>query len=100
MNRVPKQVPYQDFQKCVRPVPYVTQREEVRYRNQTQSYTTLVPRMTTKMMPVTRRVPKTVYINEVTTVPMWETAMVPEIRQRSVRIPYKVQIPQTTYRNE
>jgi len=100
VNRVPRQMPYQDLEKRVRPVPYVTQREEVRYTNSKQSYSTLVPRLRTKMVPVTRRVPKTVYVNETTTVPRQETVMVPEIRQRNVRIPYKVQIPQTRYRNQ
>jgi len=100
MDKIPKQMPYTDVEKRVRSVPYVTQREEVRYTNTNQSYSTLVPKVQTKMVPVTRRVPKTVWVNETTTVPQQETVMVPTIRHRNVRIPYKVQIPQTKYRNE
>jgi hypothetical protein len=100
VNKVPKQMPYQDVEKRVRSVPYITHKEEVRYTNTNQPYTTMVPRIRTKMVPVTRRVPKTVYVNETTTVPRQETVMVPEIRQRNVRIPYKVQVPETKYRNQ
>jgi len=100
VNRIPKQMPYQEIEKRVRSVPYITQREEVRYTNTNQSHTVMVPKIRTKMVPVTRRVPKTVYVNETTTMPRQEMVMVPEIRQRPVRIPYKVQIPQTTYQNE
>jgi len=100
VNRIPKQMPYQDLEKRVRSVPYLEQREEVRYTNTNQSHTVMVPKIRTKMVPVTRRVPKTVYVNEITTVPRQERVMVPEIRQRHVRIPYKVQVPQTKYRNE
>jgi len=100
VNKVPKQIPYQDVEKRVRSVPYITQKEEIRYTTSNQPYTTLVPRVRTKMVPVTRRVPKTVYVNETTTVPRQETVMVPEIRNRNVRIPYKVQVPETKYRNQ
>jgi len=100
VNRIAKQMPYQDLEKRVRSVPYITRKEEVRYTNTKQSHSVMVPKIRTKMVPVTRRVPKTVYVNETTTVPRQERVMVPEIRQRHVRIPYKVQIPQTKYRNE
>jgi len=100
MDKIPKQMPYTDVEKRVRSVPYVTQREEVRYTTTNQSYSTLVPKVQTKMVPVTRRVPKTVWVNETTAVPQQETVMVPTIRNRNIRIPYKVQIPQTKYRNE
>jgi len=100
VNRIPKKMPYQDLEKRVRSVPYITQKEEVRYTNTNQSHTVMVPKIRTRMVPVTRRVPKTVYVNETTTMPRQERVMVPEIRQRHVRIPYKVQIPHTKYRNE
>jgi len=100
VNKVRKQLPYQDVEARTRAVPYITNREEVRYTNQNQQYTTLVPRVKTRMVPVTRRVPKTIYVNEVSTEPRHETVMVPEIRQRSVRIPYKVQVPETKYHNQ
>jgi len=99
-SKVRKELPYQDFETRTKPVPYTTQREEIRYVDQNQPYTTMVPRVQTKMVPVTRRVPKTVYVNETTTEPRQETVMVPEIRQRNVRVPYKVQVPETTFRNE
>jgi len=100
VDKIPKQMPYTDLEKRVRSIPYVTQREEVRYATTNQSYSTLVPKLQTKMVPITRRVPKTVWVNETTTVPQQETVMVPQIRHRNVRIPYKVNIPQTKYRNE
>jgi len=100
VNRIPKQMPYQDLERRVRSIPYITQKEEVRYTNTNQSHTVMVPKLRTKMVPVTRLVPKTVFVNEITTVPRQERIMVPETRQRNVRIPYKVQIPETKYRNE
>jgi len=100
VDKIPEQVPYQTCEARSRVVPYTSHREEVRYGDQYQNYTEMVPKQRTTHVTVKRKVPKMVYVDEEVTIPKQETFFVPEVRQRKVRVPWKVQVPETRYRNE
>jgi len=52
----------------------------------------------TKMVSVTKKVPKTIYVDVVTQEPREEQVVVNECRTKTVRIPYQVNVPETQYR--
>ena len=65
---------------------------------ETQKYTVPVPITKTRMVPVTKKVPKTVYVDFTTQVPQQYTTTTMETRERQVPVPYFVNIPETKYR--
>jgi len=97
-EQVPKRVQYTDYETRERKEPYSVKRFETAYREEDQQYTVQVPKKVTKMVKVTKRVPKTVYVNIVTEEPREETIMVSETRKRSVKIPYQKQVLDVKYR--
>merc|ERR1719259_688906 len=64
-EQVPKRVQYTDYETRERKEPFSVKRYETAYREEDQSYTIQVPKKVTKMVKVTRKVPKTVYVNVV-----------------------------------
>jgi len=73
-------------------------RYETAFRNEDQPYTIQVPKKVTKMVKVTKKVPRTVYVNMVTEEPREEIIMVPETRTRRVKIPYQKEVIDQQYR--
>merc|ERR1719464_1769401 len=73
-------------------------KSEQRTRMQNQSYQVPVQKTTTKMVSVTKKVPKTIYVDVTTQEPKQCTQTVMETRQKMVSIPYSVQVPVTKYR--
>lgn len=101
-ERVPKTVNYTDYENRTKQVPYQCSKTETRTRTENQPYTVQVqvPRTTTKMVTVTKKVPKTIFVDVTTQVPKQCQTMVTETqtRNRLVTIPYTVQVPTTKYR--
>merc|ERR1719427_1489008 len=81
-EQVARRVEYTDYETRERKEPFSVKRYETAYREEDQSYTIQVPKKVTKMVKVTRKVPKTVYVNVVVEEPREETIMVPETRTR------------------
>lgn len=65
---------------------------------ETQKYTVPVTVTKTKMVPVTKKVPKTVYVDVTEHVPQKYTTTKMETRERQVPVPYYVNVPETKYR--
>ena len=65
---------------------------------ETQKYTVPVPVTKTRMVPVTKKVPKTVYVDFTTQVPQQYTTTTMQTRERQVPVPYFVNVPETKYR--
>merc|ERR1719189_1214501 len=97
-ENVPRTVNYTDYENRSKQVPYQTTRMETRYKNDTQTYQVPVTRTVTKNVSVTRKVPKTVYVDVVTTEcrPSQVTEM--QTRTRQVNIPYQHPVTETKYR--
>jgi len=97
-SRVPRRVQYTDFEIREREEPYTVKRCETAYRDEEQPYTVQIPKKVTKMVKVTKKVPKTVYVDVVTEEPLESTIMVPETRTRVVKVPYQKQFVDQKYR--
>jgi len=97
-NQVPRTVQYTDYESRQKQLPYTVNRPEKRIRMETQKYTVPITTSHTKMVPVTRKVPKTVYVNVTTQVPKSYNTMTMQTRERQVTVPYYVNVPETKYR--
>lgn len=97
-EQVPRRVQYTDYETRERKEPYSVKRFETAYREEDQEYTVQVPKKVKKMVKVTKRVPKTVYVDVVTEEPREENIMVAETRKRRVKIPYKKEVLEQKYR--
>lgn len=97
-KQVPKRVEYVDYETRERKEPYQVKRFETAYREENQQYTVQVPKKVTNMVKVTKRVPKTVYVDIVTEELREETIMVPETRNHCVKIPYRKEVLEKQYR--
>merc|ERR1719219_2099883 len=73
-------------------------RQEKRIRMDTQKYQFPVTTTHTRMVPVTKKVPKTVYVDVTTHVPQKYTTTTVQTRERQVPVPYYVNVPETKYR--
>merc|ERR1719150_2350448 len=94
-EQVPRTVQYTEMCTKDKVVTYTANRTETRYRDEQQCYTVNVPCKKTRMVTVTKKVPKTVYVDVTEQVPQEYTDMVAEQRTKSVRIPYQVTVPET-----
>jgi len=65
---------------------------------ETQKYTVPVTRTNTRMIPVTKKVPKTIYVDVTENVPQNYTITTMQTRERQVAVPYYVNVPETKYR--
>lgn len=99
-EQVERKVNYTDYESRQKQVPYTINRPEQRMRIENQNYQVPVQKCTTKMVSVTRKVPRTIYVDVTTQVPKQETTTVMENRTRQVKIPYTVNVPETRYRTE
>jgi len=97
-QQVPRRVEYMDYETRERQEPYFVKRFETAYRDEDQQYTVQVPKTVTRMMKVTRKMPKTVYVDVVVEEPREVTIMAPETRKRSVRVPYQKEVVEQKYR--
>jgi len=96
---VPRRVQYTDYEIKSVLEPYAVKRVETAYRDQNQQYTIQVPKKVTKMVKVTKKVPKTVYVDVVSEEPHEETVMVPETRTRLIKVPYQREVVDQKYRS-
>merc|ERR1719410_1313398 len=99
-EEVPRQVNWTDFETRSKQVPYKTYRQEERVKFESQKYQVPVQKTITKMINVTRKVPKTIYVDVTAQVPKQETITNMEDRTRQVKIPYTVTVPETKFRTE
>jgi len=97
-QQVPRRVEYIDYETRERQEPYIVKRFETAYRDEDQQYTVQVPKTVTKMVKVTKKVPKTVFVDVVVEEPRAVTIMAPETRNRRVRVPYQKEVVETKYR--
>jgi len=97
-KQVPRTVRYTDFESRQKQVPYTDYRSERRTRMETQKYQVPVTTTQMRMVPVTKKVPKTVYVNVTTQVPKSFKKTVIQTKERQVPVPYYVNVPQTKYR--
>jgi len=99
-EQVPRTVNYTDYETRTKQVPYTAMRPEQRVRVENQNYQVPVQKCVTKMVSVTRKVPRTIYVDVTTQVPKQESVTSMETRTRQVKIPYTVQVPETRYKTE
>jgi len=97
-EQVPRTVHYTEMTNRQKTIPYTCNRSERRTRMQTQKYQVPVKTCHTRMVPVTKKVPKTVYVNVTTHVPQQYSTTTMQTRERQVPVPYCVTIPETRYR--
>jgi len=97
-QQVPRTVRYTDFETRSKQVPYTDWRSERRTRMETQKYQVPVTTTHTKMVNVTKKVPRTVYVNITTQVPKSYQRTSIQTRERQVPVPYFVNVPETKYR--
>merc|ERR550534_3090576 len=86
VDQVPRTVQYTDYETRQRSIPYTVTRPEQRTRLETQSYTVPVITSNTRMVPVTRKVPKTVYVNMTTMEPQTYNMTIMQTRERQVPV--------------
>jgi len=98
-ERVPRRVQYTDYETRERQEPFTVKRCETAYREEDQAYTVQVPQKVTRMVKVTKKVPRTVYVDVVTEEPQESTVMVPETRTRKIKVPYQKEVVDQQYRN-
>merc|ERR1719479_844610 len=97
-EQVPRTVKYTDYESRSKQVPYTVNRQEKRIRMDTQKYTVPITTTNTRMVPVTKKIPKTVYVDFTTQVPQQYTTTTMQTRERQVPVPYFVNVPETKYR--
>merc|ERR1719479_735545 len=99
-EQVPREVKWTDYETRSKQVPYTDYRSEQRMKYQEQKYQVPASKTVTKMISVTKKVPKTIYVDVTSQVPKQETITNMETRTRQVKIPYTVTVPETKYRTE
>jgi len=97
-HQVPRTVNYTDYESRSKQVPYTVNRQEKRTRMETQKYQVPVNVTETRMVPVTKKVPKTICVDVTTQVPQTYTTTHYQTRERQVAFPYYVNVPETKYR--
>jgi len=97
-EKVPRRVEYTDYESRQREEPYTVKRSETAYRDEDQAYTVQVPKKVTRMVKVTKKVPKTIYVDVVTTEPQEFTIYESETRNRRVKVPYQKEVEHQEYR--
>jgi len=98
-EKIPRRVEYTDYETRERQEPYTVKRCETAYREADEPYTVQVPQKVIRMVKVTKKVPKTVYVDVVTDEPQESTIMVPETRTRKIKVPYQKEIIDQKYRS-
>jgi len=98
-ERVPRRVQYTDYETRERQEPFTVKRCETAYREEDEAYTVQVPQKVTRMVKVTKKVPRTVYVDVVTEEPQESTVMVPETRTRKIKVPYQKEVVDQKFRN-
>merc|ERR1719150_2003541 len=96
-EKVPRTVKYVDMEKRTKTVPYTTTRTETRYRNDVQTYKAPFTRPVTKMVSVKSKQPRTIYVDVVKQVPKTEMKTTMVSKQKSVRVPYTVNLKETKF---
>merc|ERR1719166_135602 len=96
-KQVPKSVPYVDYETRTTTVPVTSLKNETRYRNEQQCYQVPVTKTETVMVPTTKKVAKTVYVDVPCTEKRYVNKIDYEDRYRTVTKPYTVQVPHTDY---
>merc|ERR1719195_232616 len=96
-EKVPRTVKYVDMEKRTKTVPYTVNRTETRYRNTVQNYQAPVTRQVSKMVSVKSKEPRTIMVDVVKQVPRTEMKTTMVTKQKSVRVPYTVNLKQTKY---
>jgi len=97
-EQVPRTVHYTDYETRSKQVPYTVNRSEKRTRMETQKYTVPVPVTKIRMVPVTKKVPKTIYVDVTEHVPQQYSTVTMQTKERQVPVPYYVNVPETKYR--
>jgi len=97
-EQVPRSVRYTDYESRSKQVAYTVNRSEKRTRMETQKYNVPITTTNTRMVPVTKKVPKTIYVDVTTQIPQNYTTTTMLTRERQVPVPYFVNIPETKYR--
>merc|ERR1719471_247006 len=95
--KVPKQVPYTDYEYRTETVPVPTTRTETRYRDVTKNYKEPVSKQYTVYDTVNRKVPKIIYVKKQERVPRTVDKVVYETRTRTDQVPYTVKVPEMKY---
>jgi len=98
-RKVSKQVPYTDYEVRTKKEPYTIMTAETRYKNECQTYQVPVTKTDVIMVPVTRKVPKTIFVDQTFQEKREVKKTVMEPRQRTITVPHTVQVPQTKYRD-
>merc|ERR1719273_1286654 len=96
-EKVPRTVKYVDMEKRTKTVPYTVNRTETRYRNTMQNYQAPVTQRVTKMVSVKSKEPRTIMVDVVKQVPRTEMKTTMVTKQKSVRVPYAVDLKETKY---
>lgn len=96
-HKVPKQVPYTDYEYRTETVPVPTTRTETKYRDVTRHYKEPVTKQITVYDTVNRKVPKIVYVKKQERVPRAVQKVVYEDRTRTDQVPYTVKVPDLKY---
>merc|ERR1719471_2758679 len=96
-TKVPKQVPYTDYEYRTETVPVPTTRTETRYRDVTKNYKEPVSKQYTVYDTVNRKVPKIIYVKKQERVPRTVEKVVYETRTRTDQVPYTVKVPEMKY---
>jgi len=94
-EKVARNVKYVDYENRPKEVCYTVNREETRYKEEQQCYTVPVQKTKTRMVNVTKKVPKTIYVDVTVQEPQTYTVVEQETRHKLVKIPYTVNVPET-----
>jgi len=97
-EQLPLTVRYIDYETRSKQVPYTMNRSEKRTRMETQKYFVPITTTNTRMVPVTKKVPKTIYVDITTQIPQNYSTTTMQTLERQVPVPYFVNIPETRYR--
>merc|ERR1719182_405733 len=96
-EKVPRTVKYVDMEKRTKTVPYTVNRTETRYRNTMQNYQAPVTQRVTKMVSVKSKEPRTIMVDVVKQVPKTEMKTTMVNKQKSVRVPFQVNLKETKF---
>jgi len=97
-KRVPRQVEFTDFESRTKQEAYTVMRAETRYKNEVQNYSVPVKKTEYITVPVTRKVPKTIMVDQIFQEKREIQKTIMEPRQRTITVPHSVQVPETKYR--
>lgn len=98
-HKVPKQVPYTDYEYRTETVPVPTTRTETKYRDVIRTYKEPVTKQYTVYDTVNKKEPKIVYVKKQEKVPRTVQKVVYEDRTRTDQEPYTIRVPETKYMN-